>query len=79
MATGDQRREKDLALLDKLKSKSKTERTKAGLEALYAIRCNMFHGLKAFRVNQLEVLRPAIVLLQSTITVLQQALEEDDS
>jgi hypothetical protein len=37
----------------------------------------MFHGQKGFELRQLALLRPAIVLLESTTDVLQQALVQD--
>jgi len=46
----------------------------AVLEALYAIRCNMFQGQKTLQVRQLTLLRPAILLLEITTDVLYQAL-----
>ena len=42
---------------------------------LYAIGCNMFHGHKGFEPIQLELLKPAILLLKSTINVLYRALD----
>jgi hypothetical protein len=37
----------------------------------------MFHGHKGFEPIQLELLRPAIALLDSTINVLYKALDAD--
>jgi hypothetical protein len=78
IATGVRILASDQELLKAMESRSRNKQAKAGLEALYAIRCNMFHGHKGFNPIQLELLRPAIVLLETTIEVLQQALDEDN-
>lgn len=75
--TGDRQPEKDHALAAALESRSRNQRAKSVLEALYAIRCNMFHGQKGFEIAQLALLRPAIVLLESTVEILYGALERD--
>ena len=75
--TGDPSPAKDHELLTALESNCQDRRAKAVLEALYAIRCNMFHGQKAFQLRQLALLRPAILLLESTTDVLHQALDQD--
>jgi hypothetical protein len=67
----------DHDLLAGLESRSRNRRAHAVLEVLYAIRCNMFHGHKGFEPIQLELLRPAVLLLQSTINVLYRALDGD--
>jgi hypothetical protein len=77
MVTGDRKPDEDRALLAALESRARNRRAKAGLEVLYAIRCNMFHGHKGFDPIQIELLRPALLLLESTIYVLQEALEQD--
>jgi hypothetical protein len=79
MVTGARRPASDQDLLKRMESRNRNERAKAGLEALYAIRCNMFHGHKGFDQIQLALLRPALVLLESTIDILQHALDEDIS
>lgn len=73
---GERMPEKDLELLKELESRSRGRRAKAVLEALYSIRCNMFHGQKGFQPVQVQLLRPAILLLESTIDVLYQAIDE---
>lgn len=73
--TGQRRHDKDIALAAALESRGHGQRAEAVLEALYAIRCNMFHGQKGFEVAQLALLRPAIVLLESIVEVLYGALE----
>jgi len=77
--TGQRRPDEDRALVAGLESRGKGQRAKGVLEALYAIRCNMFHGQKGFEVAQLALLRPAIVLLESTVEILYGALEQDVS
>lgn len=77
MMTGAQRPAADRELLARLDSRSRNRRAQAALEVLYAIRCNMFHGHKGFEPIQLELLRPAILLLESTINVLYQALDQE--
>lgn len=73
--TGDRQRDADLKLSEALESGNKSRRAKAGLEVLYAIRCNMFHGRKGFEHFQVELLAPAIRLLDATIDVLYRCLE----
>jgi len=75
--TGYPRPAKDRELLTALESRSRNQKAKGVLETLYSIRCNMFHGRKDFQLHQLALLRPAILLLESTTDVLQQALEQD--
>jgi hypothetical protein len=77
MMTGARRPAADRELLAALDSRSRNRRALAALEVLYAIRCNMFHGHKGFEPIQLELLRPTILLLESTINVLYQALDRD--
>lgn len=77
MLTGEPNPEADVKLLADLESRGSNVHAKAGLEVLYAIRCNMFHGHKGFEPIQIELLRPAISLLESTIEVLYRALQAD--
>jgi hypothetical protein len=77
--TGDIRPEEDHKLLVALESHSRDRRAKAVLEALYAIRCNMFHGQKEFDIAQVALLRPAICVLEGTIRVLYDALDRSDN
>ena len=77
MVTGDPNPDADRALLAALESRGRTQRAKAGLAALYAVRCNMFHGHKGFDPIQLDLLRLALLVLESTIDVLHRALERD--
>jgi hypothetical protein len=76
--TGERRPDEDRALVAALDSHNQNTRAKAALEALYAIRCNMFHGQKGFNLAQLELLRPAILLLEKTVEVLYRTLDESD-
>ena len=78
MVTGTQQPEADRRLLNAMQSQDRNRRAKAYLEALYSIRCNMFHGHKGFAPIQVELLRPALVLLETTIGVLRQALLEQN-
>ncbi len=77
MITGARRPDADRDLLAAMESRGRNRRAKAYLEALYAIRCNMFHGHKGFARIQIQLLRPALVLLEGTIDVLRQTLIED--
>ena len=77
MITGAPRPDADRELLAAMESRGRNRRAKAYLEALYAIRCNMFHGHKGFAPIQIKLLRPALVLLEGTIGVLRQTLIED--
>ena len=76
--TGARRPEEDANLLAALESRGNNRRAKAVLEALYAIRCNMFHGQKGFQPIQLELLQPAIAVLEKTADALYQALDQDN-
>jgi hypothetical protein len=54
MMTGAKRPNADRELLGAMESRSRNRRAQAVLEALYAIRCNMFHGHKGFEPIQLD-------------------------
>jgi hypothetical protein len=75
---GDRQPDKDDALAAALRSRSRNQRAKGVLEALYAVRCNMFHGQKGFELAQLALLRPAIALLEGTVETLYRELERRD-
>jgi hypothetical protein len=77
--TGARRPEKDRELLEALESRGKNRRAKAVLEALYSIRCNIFHGQKRFEAFQLALLRPAIMLLEGTVRVLYEFLDRNQN
>ena len=76
--TGNRQREADLRLLDSLRSADKTIKARAILDFIYSIRCNMFHGHKGFNEVQVEILRPAIIILQRIIRLLYDKLSDDD-
>lgn len=75
--TGGRRPARDRALAKALESHERDRRARGVLEALYAVRCNMFHGRKAFEALQLPLLRPAISLLESTVETLYNELERN--
>jgi hypothetical protein len=75
MIYGQPQRGADLELLRKLRSRSRSERGTAILEFLYAIRCNLFHGHKGFDDVQLEIMRPANILLSRIVEVLFENLD----
>ncbi len=62
----------DIKLLQALRSRGKT-RALAVLDAVYSIRCNLFHGHKAFDPVQIELLRPTIHIMQAVIEALLAA------
>jgi hypothetical protein len=69
---GERQREKDEALLVELRAKGKT-RALAILDAVYSIRCNLFHGHKAFQEVQVDLLQPTIKVLRELIGALHRA------
>ena len=74
MVTGERQRNKDLELLKALNSRSRNTRGKAILQVLYNLRCNMFHAHKALNPIQMELLCPAIVILQEVIRILHDKM-----
>jgi|ERR1035437_2395219 hypothetical protein len=72
---GDRQRDKDLDLLARLRSSGETQAL-AVLDLIYSIRCNLFHGDKAFEPIQTELLRPAIAVLSGVIESLHKALNQ---
>jgi hypothetical protein len=70
---GDRQRDKDLELLAGLRSTGETQAL-AVLDLIYSVRCNLFHGHKAFEPIQTELLRPTIALLSGVIESLHSAL-----
>ena len=73
---GNRQSEKDQALLAELRSSGKT-RALAILDVIYTVRCNLFHGHKAFQPVQVELLRPVIALLAQIIESLHKALDHN--
>lgn len=72
---GNRQPEKDRALLAELRSSGKT-RALAVLDVIYTVRCNLFHGHKAFQPVQVELLLPVIALLTAVIESLHRALNQ---
>ncbi len=70
---GDPQREKDLLLLSNLRSSNNKKRALAVLDLVYSIRCNLFHGHKAFQPVQVALLKPTMTVLYHVILALQQA------
>ena len=77
MVTGQRQRNKDLELLKALCSNNRNTRGRAILEVIYNIRCNMFHAQKRFHPVQMELLRPAIVILQKVVWVLHDEMARE--
>jgi hypothetical protein len=75
MVDGSTQRHEDLKLLRMFRSANPNERSKAVLHFLYAVRCNLFHGHKGFDPVQIEVMRPATVLLLKMIEILFDRLD----
>lgn len=71
---GERQPEKDRELLNKLRNSGKT-RALAILELIYSIRCNLFHGNKAFQPIQIELLRPVNCILEHVTVALYQKLQ----
>lgn len=65
--------EKDQALLADLRSSGRKQAL-AILDVIYTVRCNLFHGHKAFHPIQTELLQPVIAILISLIEALHMAL-----
>ena len=78
MVSGSRQRQEDLRLLDSLRSTDKAVKARAILDFIYSIRCNMFHGHKGFDEIQVEILRPAIIILQKIVRLLYEKLSHDD-
>jgi hypothetical protein len=76
MIYGQPQREKDLVLLEDLQSENANKRAHAVLDFIYSVRCNTFHGHKGFHPIQIDVLRPVSILLEKTIEIVLQVLNE---
>ncbi len=76
MVYGNPQRDKDLELALNLKSVAANTRAHAILDFIYAVRCNTFHGHKGFDPVQIDVLRPVNILLEKTIEIVLQVLNE---
>lgn len=77
MIHGTPQRGLDIDLLRDLRSGGCAQKSKAILDLLYSIRCNMFHGYKGFAPIQADLLRPAITLLRRCSEILFTKLNED--
>ena len=75
--TGERQPVEDEELLGRLRANSRNEQGRAILEALYCVRCNMFHGHKAFDPVQVALLRPMIVILGKVIDLTRIKLGSD--
>ena len=73
---GDRQRDKDLVLLEHLRSTGKTQAL-ATLDVLYSIRCNLFHGHKSFHPVQVRILTPTIGILSDIIDLLRMVHNEN--
>ena len=79
MVTGRSQPDHDRELLRDLESTNRNTQGKAILEAVYAIRCNMFHGHKGYEPIQLTLLQPMIAILRKLIDVTYNKLEGANS
>lgn len=71
---GDSQVDQDQKLLANLRSDDSEEKFLAVLDTIYTIRCNLFHGNKAFQPVQVTLLRPTVVILGHIIQALRTAL-----
>jgi len=74
MIYGNAQPEADKDLLNRVRSDNRGERAAAILEFLYAVRCNLFHGHKGFEPVQIEIMRPANILLSRIVEILFERL-----
>jgi hypothetical protein len=72
---GSLQRHEDLELLNGIQSNSPSERAGGLLDFIYSVRCNLVHAHKGFEPVQIEVIRPATVLLTKIIEVLYERLD----
>ena len=77
LVTGNRQRDKDLELLKELNSRSTNKKAEAILDLLYSIRCNMFHAHKGFSEIQIDLLKPATIILRNAIEILYTKLQQD--
>jgi hypothetical protein len=73
---GNQQRQKDIALLNSLRSTSSQRKAIAILSLFYHIRCNMFHGHKDYVDRQRALLEPVNNLLRKTVVLTFNKLNE---
>ena len=60
-----------------IRSQDPARLSKATLEILYVVRCNMFHGSKGYEPIQMSLLKPCIVLLRIIKQLLYESLVAD--
>jgi hypothetical protein len=77
MTTGEAQPDEDADLCRRLTSTNRNEQAAAILEALYSVRCNLFHGRKGFNPIQRALLDPSNVILERVIEILYRALDGD--
>lgn len=79
MVSGESDRVKDLELLKKLEGNNIDSKIRAIIDFIYSVRCNVFHGQKMFQQNQINVLKPVIVILTKINQLLFNQLIEEDN
>jgi hypothetical protein len=67
----------NVTLLEKLESTSKNTHINAITDIIYSVRCNIFHGQKQFKENQLSVLKPVTILLEKLVNLLFNKLKNE--
>ncbi len=70
LVTGKPQPERDIELLNLLRSNESNKKATAITEIIYAIRCNTFHGHKQFTGVQSKILLPVTIILKKLIQVI---------
>ena len=78
MPFGYAQRDKDLVLLENLRSQDIATKVSAIMDAIYSVRCNMFHGNKAFSEVQIELLEAITTILRSIVELLFRRLRQHE-
>jgi len=73
---GEKQRSKDLEILSKLRSSSKTKKAIGILQVIYYVRCNMFHGNKMFIEYQRSLIVPLTNILTNVNIILYKELRK---
>jgi hypothetical protein len=73
---GEPQHAQDRQLLDQIKSEDPPRVAAAILRILYAIRCNLFHGHKSYDEDQLQIVAPATILLETVAKALFDKLRD---
>jgi len=60
----------DEKILEKIESKDPAQWSIAMMQAVYIVRCNTFHGEKGFERNQLNILKPSIVIIENVTSLM---------